>query len=231
MADVNHWDFAEVFTAVQAALLIEAKDPAFVGTSGRNGRWDQNVSDVILSRMRDDYADTFFAYALSDDIDGPRELLPWENKLPSSMMNIMAKDCFKFGKKAEFKKWLADGDKTSFEKQSFTRKDLQYWLDANHFPSKYQFENKAAPATEPLSAKSELSSGWPWGNHHTELLGHLEATARKFWVNYDPTDATTAPVNKNVAEWLRTERKVSQKMAEAIASMLRPDDLPTGPRK
>lgn len=72
---------------------------------------------------------------------------------------------------------------------------------------------------------------WPWGNHHTESLGHLEAAAKRLWVNYDPTDATTAPTNKAVSEWLITERKVSQKMAESIASILRPDGLATGPRK
>lgn len=231
MSDVNHWNFAEVFTAVQAALLIEGKNPDYVGSDGRGGRWDQCVSDVILSRMRADFTDTWSEYAFSDDIDGPRELLPWKNKLPSSMMNIMAKNCFKSGRKAEFEKWLADGDKTSFEKQMFTRKDLQYWLDINHLPSKYQFENKVETVSESLSAKTDLSSGWPWGNHHTELLGHLEAAARRFWVNYDPTDATTAPTNKDVSEWLITERKVSQKMAESIASILRPDGLATGPRK
>lgn len=238
MTDVNHWDFAEVFTAVQAALLIEGKDPDVVGPDGHGGRFDQCVSDVIFSRMRSDYTDTWHEYAFSDDIDGPRELLPWENKLPSSVMNIMAKNCFKFdtkfGMKAEFEKWLADSEKSAFERQYFMRKDLQYWLDVNHLPSKYIFEKELvlAPGTLPLSAKEPSSPGrWPWGDHHTELLGHLEAAALRYWVNYEPTDATTAPTNKDVSEWLIAERKVSQKMAESIASMLRPDGLATGPRK
>jgi hypothetical protein len=72
---------------------------------------------------------------------------------------------------------------------------------------------------------------WPWGNHHTVLLGHLEAAARRFWVGYDPAESTTANTNATVIEWLQTERKVSGKMAEAIATMLRPDGLATGPRK
>ncbi len=73
---------------------------------------------------------------------------------------------------------------------------------------------------------------WPWGEHHTELLGHLEAAARRYWgENYIPADATTAPINATVSEWLQTERKVSRTMADSIASILRPDGLPTGPRK
>ncbi len=73
---------------------------------------------------------------------------------------------------------------------------------------------------------------WPWGNHHTELLGHLDAAARQFWTGYDPADAKrTAPKVEAVKEWLKAERKVTDNMAGAIATMLRPDGLPTGPRK
>lgn len=72
---------------------------------------------------------------------------------------------------------------------------------------------------------------WPWGNHHTEALGHLEAAARRWWVNYDLMDATTMPTNAEVADWLKNERGVSQTSADAMASILRLDGLKTGPRK
>ena len=72
---------------------------------------------------------------------------------------------------------------------------------------------------------------WPWGSHRTKALGHLEAAAQRFWVNYDPSDHTTAPRNADVSGWLAKERGVTPNMASAIASILRPDDLPTGPRK
>ena len=75
------------------------------------------------------------------------------------------------------------------------------------------------------------SSYWPWGNHHTETLGHLEAAARKWWYFYEPSDPTTAPTNDMVATWLQDERGISKEKARAIASMLRPDGLPTGPRR
>ena len=72
---------------------------------------------------------------------------------------------------------------------------------------------------------------WPWGDHHTETLSHLEAAARKWWVLYDPGDISTAPTNEMVIEWLQSERAISRDKARAIASMLRPDGLPTGPRR
>ena len=72
---------------------------------------------------------------------------------------------------------------------------------------------------------------WPWGDHHTELLGHLSAAARRFWKLYDPSDISTAHTNKEVSEWLVTERKVSRTMADAMASILRIDGLRTGPRE
>jgi hypothetical protein len=71
---------------------------------------------------------------------------------------------------------------------------------------------------------------WPWGSHHTDLLGHLEAAGKQWWVRYDPTDPSTAPTNEMVAEWLRFERNVSREKAQAIASILRADGLRTGPR-
>ena len=72
---------------------------------------------------------------------------------------------------------------------------------------------------------------WPWGRHHTEALGHLEAAAKRWWVNHDPGDIDTAPRNAEVIEWLVNERRTSRAMATSIASILRLDGLPTGPRK
>jgi hypothetical protein len=88
-----------------------------------------------------------------------------------------------------------------------------------------------ADATGSIDKPAITDSRWPWGKHHTETLGHLEAAARKWWVLYDPSDFTTAPTNEMVSEWLQTERGISKEKARAIASMLRPDGLPTGPRR
>jgi hypothetical protein len=75
-----------------------------------------------------------------------------------------------------------------------------------------------------------LSREWPWGTYETDLLRHLALAANRFWRNYDPTDASTAPTNKEVINWL-VENGVANRTAEIIATILRADGLPTGPRK
>jgi hypothetical protein len=75
-----------------------------------------------------------------------------------------------------------------------------------------------------------LGREWPWGRHETKLLVHLAEAASKFWRNYDPTDATTAPTNVEVSKWLKS-RGVSGRTADIMASILRADGLATGPRK
>ena len=71
---------------------------------------------------------------------------------------------------------------------------------------------------------------WPWGSHETELLRHLAAAADRWWKNYDPSDLTTAHTNQQVIDWLK-QRGVSERTAEAMATILRADGLPPGPRK
>ncbi|MEP7247631.1 MAG: hypothetical protein ABI885_28645 [Gammaproteobacteria bacterium] len=78
---------------------------------------------------------------------------------------------------------------------------------------------------------SALAERWPWGSHHTEMLGHVDAAARKWWANYDPGEPDTAPTNEMVADWLMEDRRVSRDKAKAIASILRADGLRSGPRR
>lgn len=95
-----------------------------------------------------------------------------------------------------------------------------------------RFESTHRKSVDKLQVGDAVFSRWPWGDHHTELLGHLDAAARRYWgARYDPSDTSTASTNATVSEWLQIERKVSRTMADSIASMLRPDGLPTGPRK
>jgi hypothetical protein len=75
-----------------------------------------------------------------------------------------------------------------------------------------------------------LSREWPWGTHETELLRKLAQAANRFWRNYDSTDPSTAPTNKDVVDWL-IEKGVARRTAEIMATILRVDGLPTGPRK
>lgn len=71
---------------------------------------------------------------------------------------------------------------------------------------------------------------WPWGDYETELLQKLATAADRFWRLYDPADNTTAPTNQQVIEWLK-QQGVADRTAEVMATILRADGLPTGPRK
>ena len=71
---------------------------------------------------------------------------------------------------------------------------------------------------------------WPWGSRETKLLGHLAEAAKELWCRYDPTDATTAPTNIQVHDFL-IKRNVSKRVAEVIAQILRADELPSGNHK
>lgn len=79
--------------------------------------------------------------------------------------------------------------------------------------------------TEVLAA-----SIWPWGTYETELLRVLAAATRKFWVNYDPADPSTAETNQTVAIWINATYGISMTRSFLIAKILHVDDLRSGPR-
>jgi hypothetical protein len=105
----------------------------------------------------------------------------------------------------------------------FDAEELRRFLDGVRETSNLTLDTAEVQAAE-IEARA-----WPWGTHETELLRHLAAAGGRFWVNFDPSDPTTAPTNEDVSTWL-TARGVSKRMADAMASILRADGLATGPR-
>lgn len=91
---------------------------------------------------------------------------------------------------------------------------------------------QAEPDMEQAKPDPKAVAGlcWPWGTHHTAALGHLAAAAKEFWTTYDSDKIGTAPLNKDVSDWLQKEHGVTKSMADSIASMLRGDGIRTGPR-
>jgi hypothetical protein len=79
---------------------------------------------------------------------------------------------------------------------------------------------------EPFAA---ATARWPWGDHETQLLRHLAAAGKQWWSTFDPDDMATAPKSKDVENWL-IERGVAKRTAEVMATMLRAEGVPTGPR-
>lgn len=108
---------------------------------------------------------------------------------------------------------------------------MQRQVELSHFTTWLRMLGHDTPSGFPWTAR-ELLSGefqWPWGSYQTKSLQLLALAADKFWKNYDPSDHATAPKNETVVAWLMCNG-VSSRRAEIMASLLRADDLPTGPR-
>ena len=70
-----------------------------------------------------------------------------------------------------------------------------------------------------------------WPNHSTKKLEALRQAALKFWgPNYHAAEPDSAPRNETVIDWLQKEHAIGATPAAEMASILRPDNLRTGPR-
>lgn len=109
-----------------------------------------------------------------------------------------------------------------------SHRSIREWLQRN---GREAFFFDQAVEDWPGSCATPSPGGrWPWGAHETDLLSHLAGAAERYWARYDPSDPTTAPLSADVEKWLE-ERGVSRKSAKAIATILRADDVRSGPRK
>ena len=214
MTDLSHWDFVHSFTGREAAALIVGIDPGNILASQKH-LTEPVTRAIMASYLPPCHHPDSAREALATDDYGRWIFSVWlRHVIEADSTNETHQSWKKLGR-------------LQFEEQYFLGHELQRWLTVNSFKSAYSFSHdqpETSPATSPCR--------WPWGTHHTELLGHLEAAARRYWgPNYDPADTSSASTNATVSEWLQTERKVSRTMADSIASILRPDGLPTGPRK
>lgn len=105
-------------------------------------------------------------------------------------------------------------------------------VDLAKFGAWAQARGYALPPDFPRDVSEETirDTGWPWGSHSTHLLEKMAQAASRFWSRYDPGDPTTAPTNEQVSAWL-VANGVSERTAGYMATILRADGLPTGPRK
>jgi hypothetical protein len=121
----------------------------------------------------------------------------------------------------ECREWLTM-DAHEFDDQRFSRSELHRWVTENNLSSEYQFAHRLTPIGNPEKVH-------PWGSHSTILLEKLSKAAIKWWGNYDPSDITTAPTNEEVTAWLVKEG-VTNRIAQAMSTILRADGLQTGRR-
>jgi len=245
ITDLSKWDFAVEFMMYEAAALIVGVEPAEIFVTTPPAKDNPRIYDYhehpqikpVADRMKLNYLQAIDLYnALQQGqwkhVDPPPKP---ESLLRDRAMEIVplhiTTDAFPLDQHAQdvLDAWRSSDEYMDpYEMAKFTRTEISRWLKAIGMKSKYEFDI-ASPASSQVATTQP--GKWPWGNHHTKLLGHLEAAARRYWVNHDPQDTDTAPTNSVVSEWLQTERKVSRTMADAIASILRVDGLRTGPRK
>lgn len=223
MLDLSHWDFAERFSGYEAAALI-------LGVEPRESHGDEYRIRVVMDRMEQDYLEALetVRWETPDSFDGQKSATTCPDDLFLSIQLEKLLWMSHDGDDQSLHIWLNDRRNPLFERQDFSRNKVVFWLKKVDQRSVYQFERNSS---EGESFSNGTARKWPWGGHHTEALGHLEAAARRFWVAYDPAEPSSANTNATVSEWLQKERKVSKTMADSIASMLRPDGLPPGPRR
>lgn len=243
LLDLSKWDFAAEFMLYEAAALIAGIEPAEIVSSTKPAKDNSRIYEFhdhpqlrpVADRMRLDFlaaCDLYSAFRQGrwgHEGRPPRpesvlrsremEIVPVRTDIEDLPLDQATQDILD--------DWYASDECVMYETAKFTRLELSRWLRAIDMKSKYDFDKARATHNDGGSGDSKR---WPWGSHHTELLGHLEAAAQRFWTSYDPNNRFTANTNTTVSEWLQEERKVSASMAKAIASILRADGLPTGPR-
>jgi hypothetical protein len=218
MTDLTHWDYETDFTAEQVAALI-------VGVAPEDSHGARTKMAPVLRRLEKAYL-----AALDKCLE---RFLPWVEPTarpaysPEELTGRLIADVEKSAKRSPDTHDLferVDAARGGLLDDLFPRQNVVNWLAATGLRSVYRFE---APL---LPTDSHRSGRWPWGDHHTKALGHLETAARQWWSSFDPEQPDTAPTNKDVSEWLIDKLGLSEKMADAIASILRADDLKPGRR-
>ncbi|BAK75881.1 hypothetical protein NH8B_1049 [Pseudogulbenkiania sp. NH8B] len=237
MTDFQHWNFVNNFTAEQAAALILGFDPANLNDT------DRSKIAPVISCMQGCYREAFNYYI--ENYSRPIEIISEENEGKTTVLTLEPAPACEFSQatapkeklysvsmqlaldaNVNIESWISRKEITDFESQQFTRWELDRWLREMDLDSKYPFRNKLAKTTD----KVEKIGHWPWGDHTTGYLEHLEAAALEFWAGYNG-DPKTAAKNETVITWLKKERGLSQSKAEAIATILRAEGIPAGPRK
>lgn len=222
MNELSHWDFAEKFSAFDAAALILGYEP-------RNSVDVQSQVNVVYERMEMHYLSALKKAEIQTSgvcLDNENEIKILDQDLPSVELQRLWSNFFFESDEFTFIEWLQNTRKHQFANQEFSREKLAQWLVAIGMKSRYEFRRDESHNV-PLDG-NEL---WPWGNYTTINLGHLAAAGSRYYgANYDPSDPSTAPRNEDVSQWLQKEHKVSKTIASAIATILRPNGLPPGPR-
>ena len=186
MDDLSHWDLAEYFKANEAADLVMGMLPerraALSGTVGYESGIASKITP-LLRRMERAYLAGFITIHAAATWGGPAEeslrAFPAE---PSELQSDLMEEVRSPGGHHKLSRIIET--KTRFEECFFSRNEMRRWLDAQAIESDYSFSVEQPQVRS--GAPRSMARRWPWGDHHTELLGHLESAATEFWINMTP---------------------------------------------
>lgn len=218
-ADLKHWSACAYWAIDEGVALLLGKDP-------RQVRWDAVKSSIQISTVAKrfseirDLATRAHVAKIIGANTAPGVFLRWAERsgieIPAELREAVASHGVV----------IADWQ-DAYAKERAKADEIDCQLSAMKTAL-------AALAAERdallLKLEGRPAGTWPWGDRETELLKHLAAAAGRFWKNYDPADATTAPRSSEVEEWLQN-RSVSKRVAEVMAQILREDGLPVGKRR
>ena len=245
LAELKHWHAVEKISVEQAGLLIAGVDP--FDTSASPAEMARGRTYELALRQA---AERAFSYAhslvhrLDQEPHDPALVDIWEMSdnfdryLPSIELRNSVAEVLRDPENVRLLLPIDPWFSETVYSDEITR-----WIEANRIESAYEFPGEqhvvvrdrglttwkdwhadqlAAVSTQ-IGAPSS-SEGWPWGDYETALLRKLAAAAQRFWVNYDPSDATTAATNAQVTSWLKAQG-VAERTAEVMATILRVDGL------
>ena len=103
------------------------------------------------------------------------------------------------------------------------RDELLRWLRLREIEADFFSSSTSEP--HPQNGQRQ----WPWGAYTTKGLEILADAVRLFWADFDPEAPDDAPTNEQVIEYL-TRRGMSERVAQAVASLIRHEKAPVGRR-
>ncbi|BAO81827.1 outer membrane receptor protein, mostly Fe transport [Serpentinimonas raichei] len=148
MADLSHWDLAEIFTGRDAAYLMMGVDPSDPEASKRSAahvlrRMETAFDGAIEHAMFDLYHDS--------ERDDESDLMPYHAILGSEARRKSYGPFRKYDDREPLEKWLKSSE-SGVQNEEFSRAELARWVRENGLKSAYQFDLEASvPATQSAS--------------------------------------------------------------------------------
>lgn len=244
-ADFAYWAKMTYWTLDEATALSFGKSPEVVtykrvepyARSSINGTRKAPFADEYLQRK--ELVNRAFAWRKLSDPVAPANFLRWAQRSELSLPEDLVKAIEASGQ--ALVDWQDLHEKTQQENTALTQalddarsviestkrllKDLTAERDVL-----IEKLNETSATSKTVQEAASAIARWPWGAYETKHLRSLEAAAMKWWVNVSPADNTTAPTNAQVSKWLQEHHKTSERLADSIATILRADELPAGPR-